>query len=313
MSLSLEVAASGSGNTAQGLDDEHLDGMRRPLAGYQKARATGDNGVPPSHWLQDKLSEPRARHSAVAALVFLGLVGAFQLGGHLSGPGTARTDGRTAPAPPAADKPAVSAWASPMPYPLLPVTPVPIWAGAESPRAQPEPDDVTADTALASSDEIDAGDRSTAEEEATEWAGNTETLLRLGGEALEKDYLRTPREESAWYYYQQVLELDPSNVAATLGMKLIVARYAELTRLVIERGDLDSAQTFIDRGLSMAPRDATLARLQGDVDAARPDLQQRLQALRDGEEQREEEAEGPGNPLQWLVRLFSSGGERREP
>lgn len=212
VSTHLEVAAPDSETGARGFNEEHPVGIRR---------------------------------SVLAALVFLGLVGSFQLGGHLSKPTTTRINGPAAPA-----------------------------------QVQPAPEDVTADTGLAiapvifsaaqaSPDQIDAEDLPTAEVEAIVRAGNIETLLRLGEKALEKDYLRTPREESAWYYYQQVLELDPGNLPATLGMKLIVSRYAELTRVTLERGNLDSAQTYILRGLSVEPRDATLTRLQGDVDTAR--------------------------------------------
>lgn len=266
-------------------------------------------------WLTDRLAELRVRRGAIVALVILGLVGAFQLGRQLSGTGPTRTEMGSAPASSVAATPPVPPFYEPASPSVTPAIRVPLRTGsAPAPEAESAP--ATAPPAPSSPAPLDSRNPSAPDEGAVLRAGTIATLLELGNEALEKDYLRTPREESAWHYYQQVLEIDPGNVAATLGMKLIVARYAELTRRVIERGDLDSARVFINRGLGVAPNDTSLVQLREEVNAARAKqvaaAEQQQQALQGSVEVEEEEvAAEPTNPLQWLQRLLR-GGEQRE-
>ncbi len=324
-SSSLEPLPPGGANTI----DQPPAGEAVPYAGNTSRETFVDRFLPFRRWLQDKPEKARDQCLAVIALVCLGMIGPFLLG-YLSGPAATPTDGRSAPAPAAAETPVVTDPVSRVPFPPLPVTSVSFGVDARSPQSSPAAEEVT-DVAMKSANELavaepelpSAGVQSAEQPTAGEspavrdsvQAAEIENLLRLGGAALEKDYLRTPPEQSAWHYYRQVLELDPGNVAATLGMKLIVARYAELTRRVIERGDLASAQVFINRGLGVVPGDATLVALQGEVDAALPAQsaaeRARLQALRDSEQQRE--GDGSLNPLQWLGKLLGGDAKQGEP
>lgn len=275
--------------------------------------------------------EPRARRGVATALYLLGLFVAFQLGGYFSGPAATPSEVEPQTAPRAAERPEVSAWLSPIPYVLPSLAPVPLRTGAENAVTSPAPVDTVEETVEVSvpepgiaagepaiRDEVEPAYQSTREEEAavaaSARAAKIENLLRLGGQALERVYLSTPREESAWHYYRQVLTLDPGNTAATLGVQLIIAKYAELTRRVIGRGDLASAQVFIDRGLGIAPRDASLMRLQAEVDAARTQkiATAEQQPVQD-DEKTDKEDDGAVNPLQWLERLYRNATESREP
>lgn len=99
-----------------------------------------------------------------------------------------------------------------------------------------------------------------------------EQLLQLAQQAIARDYLRLSTKDSAWSYYQQVLELDPDNPGVGLGLQLIAARYGELTRAQIHRQQYEKAQQFIKRGLSVSPDDRQLLALQEEVDAAQAEL-----------------------------------------
>lgn len=318
MSSSLETAAWDRGSSARGKEGQHLSGVPSLPIEERQAPASVDTRVAPTAASAPEMSAPsqaeersspgwaRTGRVGVAALFAVGLFAAFQLGGYLAAPGMAPSSD-VKPAGPADDGSAVPALVFPVPSPALPLE----WASGQVEPAPPPEPTIPPGPVQAIAQAIESDARSSAEAEA---AGRIENLLRLASEALENDYLRTPRDKSAWHYYRQVLEADPGNATATLGMKLIVARYAELTRMVLARGDLDRAQVFIDRGQSLAPGDPALARLQEDVMAARMRLaeEQRRQALQKMEEQQSATPEEAPNPLKWLQGLLRGNQEPRE-
>ena len=119
-------------------------------------------------------------------------------------------------------------------------------------------------------------------------------LLLSASEAVKKDFLVTPGDKSAVYYYKQVLEIDPDNAMAEQGLKQVADRYAELTSLVMGRQEFDTAELYIKRGLSVVSGDAKLLELRGALQTARKQLaalqeRERLQAqpvetIKDSEE-----------------------------
>jgi len=84
------------------------------------------------------------------------------------------------------------------------------------------------------------------------------SLLAAGDEALEDVRLTTPEDDSAMYYYQQVLSLDPENEAAEDGIRNIVAKYVELAEGAAAQGNVSKANSYIDRAGSVSPNDPEL-------------------------------------------------------
>ena len=97
-------------------------------------------------------------------------------------------------------------------------------------------------------------------------------LLLAASEAVKKDFLVTPRDKSAVYFYKQVLEIDPGNAMVEQGLEQVADRYAELTSLVMGRQEYDTAALYIKRGLSVVSGDARLLELRGELQAAREQL-----------------------------------------
>ena len=52
-----------------------------------------------------------------------------------------------------------------------------------------------------------------------------EKLQEMAIESFRKDLLTTPDKENAYYFYQEILLLDPSNESAKRGLEQIVERY----------------------------------------------------------------------------------------
>lgn len=324
MSSSLDTAPGEGRGSARRAEEQSLYGVPPLHVDERQAQAPVDTGTAhAAASATDTVSSPatapvetgpapgspdgaRARSVGLVAVFAVGLFAAFQLGGYLAEP-VAVPSGDARSVPTGGDGSAPATLVFPVPSPVLPLT----WAPAQVEPVPPLESGTPPEPAQAIAQAIGSRELSSPETEA---AVRIENLLRLGSEALENDYLLTPRDRSAWSYYRQVLEADPGNATATLGMKLIVARYAELARVVLARGDLDRAQVFIDRGRRVAPGDPALARLQEDVKAARMRVaeEQRRRALQEMEEQPAAEPEGPNNPLEWLQGLFRGNSESRE-
>ena len=76
-----------------------------------------------------------------------------------------------------------------------------------------------------------------------------------------------PQDDSAYYYFQQVLELDPGNSQVQYGMEQIVARYATLITAALDRNDRNKAEQYITRGFRISQNDADLKALRDRMDA----------------------------------------------
>lgn len=80
-----------------------------------------------------------------------------------------------------------------------------------------------------------------------------QALLDRAKGGLESLRLTTPEEDSAFYYFQQVLDIDPDNRAALDGLTEIATRYAWLVERELGRGDPQRARHFLELGLSVRP------------------------------------------------------------
>jgi hypothetical protein len=91
-------------------------------------------------------------------------------------------------------------------------------------------------------------------------------LLTLGDKAVQGYRLSTPPEDNAYYYYHQVLRLDPKNRKAKAGLTRVAMRYASLAEKEIARNDYRGAQDYVDRGLRAHDTEPLLLKLKQEVD-----------------------------------------------
>jgi hypothetical protein len=67
--------------------------------------------------------------------------------------------------------------------------------------------------------------------------------------------LTTPEGDSAMFYYQQALSIDPERAAAREGVKRIVVRYVALADSAAASGNAAQAATYLERASSISPND----------------------------------------------------------
>jgi serine/threonine-protein kinase PpkA len=83
--------------------------------------------------------------------------------------------------------------------------------------------------------------------------GPIDELLSAAHVALADYRLTTPAHESAYYYYQQVLAIDPHNSQAMEGFTLIAERYLALAKKALDKGQNNKARQYVNAGLQMQP------------------------------------------------------------
>jgi tetratricopeptide (TPR) repeat protein len=82
--------------------------------------------------------------------------------------------------------------------------------------------------------------------------------------------LTTPEGDSAMYYYQQALSLDPERAAAREGVKRIVLRYVALADSAAASGNGAQAATYLERASSISPNDPEVIGARARLAAAPP-------------------------------------------
>lgn len=95
-----------------------------------------------------------------------------------------------------------------------------------------------------------------------------QSLLAAAEKALATFRLTRPEDDNAYGYYTDVLAIDPENAAAADGFRRIAERYGTLARRELEHDRLSKAGTYVQRGLSVHPKSATLTALEQEIDAA---------------------------------------------
>jgi serine/threonine-protein kinase PpkA len=78
-----------------------------------------------------------------------------------------------------------------------------------------------------------------------------DALLHTAQAALVDNRLALPADNSAYYYYQKVLELDPDNSQARDGVTHIAERYLALAKKAVEKGQHTKAKQYVQLGLSV--------------------------------------------------------------
>jgi hypothetical protein len=126
-----------------------------------------------------------------------------------------------------------------------------------------------AETAAASPDAGTAAEPAPDETEAPEIGNDLLPLLDQADADLKADRLSAPRGENALERYQAVLDREPGNERARAGIDAVAARYAELARGSLGRGDLDRADRYIVHGRALRPAMPEWPSLLAGVESAR--------------------------------------------
>jgi cytochrome c551/c552 len=88
-----------------------------------------------------------------------------------------------------------------------------------------------------------------------------EELLQKAESRVETDQLITPENDSAAFYYNEVLKLDPDNDAAEKGYEQIAGKYADLAEDALKQVQYDRARSHTAKGLGVRPDDERLLSL----------------------------------------------------
>ncbi|CAI8769785.1 serine/threonine-protein kinase PpkA [Pseudomonas chlororaphis] len=98
---------------------------------------------------------------------------------------------------------------------------------------------------------------------------------QLAEQRIAEEHLLEPEDDSAVFYYRQMLGLEPGNAQALAGLNQVALLYAGMSESAYAKGDRDLARAYIKHGLE-----------------ARPDSPELL-ALRDQHEQRKRSGQAP--------------------
>ena len=114
-------------------------------------------------------------------------------------------------------------------------------------------------------------------QEATALENEIRQLLLHGEEAVVNNRLKRPKDKNAWYYYSQVLTLVPGHQDAERGLRQVVERYGNLIVHEIDTQHYSLAQLYINRAMSIAPKDKQIMALQSRLTADQQALLTRLE------------------------------------
>ena len=87
-------------------------------------------------------------------------------------------------------------------------------------------------------------------------------LLKLGAERFEQQRLTRPLRDNAYFYYQQVLLLDPESAVARDGITRITAEYITLAQEAFVSHDYGTGHNYVNLGLEVEPENTTLLELK---------------------------------------------------
>jgi tetratricopeptide (TPR) repeat protein len=127
--------------------------------------------------------------------------------------------------------------------------------------------------------------------------------LELAEQSIADKRLLLPEQDSALYYYRQILGWVPDNAEALTGITRVAEAYRDLARAAYRRGDFPAALAMIERGLEAEPQNAELLQMQGEhrqllADARAASARAAAdRAARAENEQREESERASSNPI----------------
>ncbi|MHA6494690.1 serine/threonine-protein kinase [Pseudomonas borbori] len=88
--------------------------------------------------------------------------------------------------------------------------------------------------------------------------------LELAEQRMTTDQLLLPEDDSATYYYRQVLAWEPENLLALAGINRVAQRFVEQTESAYKRREFALALEYIKHGLEVEPANEQLLQLYDD-------------------------------------------------
>ncbi len=93
-----------------------------------------------------------------------------------------------------------------------------------------------------------------------------ETYMQQAKEALKQQKLVTPMDQSALYFYQQVLQLDANHEGALLGIRQLADQYYQYAEKRLQSNDFQKAWEYVMTGLKIVPDHQDLLFLKADIE-----------------------------------------------
>ncbi|WMI97337.1 protein kinase [Pseudomonas chlororaphis subsp. aurantiaca] len=85
---------------------------------------------------------------------------------------------------------------------------------------------------------------------------------QLAEQRIAEEHLLEPEDDSAVFYYRQILGLAPGNAQALAGLDQVALLYAEMSKSAYAKGDRDLARAYIKHGLEARPDSPELLALR---------------------------------------------------
>lgn len=97
-------------------------------------------------------------------------------------------------------------------------------------------------------------------------------LVLKAEQCLKEDQLTTPKDDSAFLHYSEILKVDPKSSLAQEGFGKIADRYAVIAGWAFRQFNFDTSSTFVRNGLEVVPDHPRLLGLQEDLNRGHPGL-----------------------------------------
>ena len=94
-------------------------------------------------------------------------------------------------------------------------------------------------------------------------------LMQAAQRALQRARLTRPRDDNAYRYFREVLEIDPGHAGARRGLRTIADRYAAMARRALRRDQDGKALLYVSRGLDIQPNHSRLITLRSELERRR--------------------------------------------
>lgn len=90
----------------------------------------------------------------------------------------------------------------------------------------------------------------------------SKALLFLGRQCLDEFKLTYPPQDNAYYYFTQLLELQPGNKDAINGILAIADRYSVLAEQAMIKNEIEKTKAYVNLGLRINPKNESLLAMQ---------------------------------------------------